>query len=178
LNNVAEVLRVPKRRVYDITCVLEGIGLLTKVQKNVVKWSPPPEMIRRQPPREREVVCEPAVHRKEIDDTQVSLEGEIKSLAEAERQLDQAIRSETTALHDLLKNPAAFLHVRDVFTLHNENVVLAIHPPPGTELRVPDPYLSAIPTFQLEMNNAFGPVHVRVLRNVSQPPLFIPVPQS
>ena len=169
MNNVAEVLRVPKRRVYDITCVLEGIGLLTKVQKNVVKWAPPPEMIRRDV-----VVGEPAV--RGSDESQVSLEDEIKSLAETERQLDQAIQTETTALHTLLKNPAAFIHMRDVFAIHNENVMLAIHPPPGTELRVPDPYLSPIPTFQLEMNNSFGPVQIRVLRNVSQPPLFLPIP--
>ena len=29
---------MPKRRIYDITNVLEGVGLLTKVQKNTIKW--------------------------------------------------------------------------------------------------------------------------------------------
>jgi len=36
LNEAALVLRVQKRRIYDITNVLEGIGLVTKISKNKV----------------------------------------------------------------------------------------------------------------------------------------------
>jgi transcription factor E2F3 len=38
LNAAAESLSVRKRRVYDITNVLEGIGLIEKTTKNVVQW--------------------------------------------------------------------------------------------------------------------------------------------
>lgn len=38
LNIAAERLGVPKRRIYDITNVLEGIGLLTKKSKNNIQW--------------------------------------------------------------------------------------------------------------------------------------------
>ena len=38
LNTAAESLSVRKRRVYDITNVLEGIGLIEKTTKNVVQW--------------------------------------------------------------------------------------------------------------------------------------------
>lgn len=38
LNNAAAVLGVPKRRIYDITNVLEGVGLIEKQSKNNVKW--------------------------------------------------------------------------------------------------------------------------------------------
>lgn len=38
LNFAAEKLEVQKRRIYDITNVLEGIGLIEKNSKNNVKW--------------------------------------------------------------------------------------------------------------------------------------------
>ena len=37
LNKAAEKLKVSKRRIYDITNVLEGIGYIEKM-KNNVKW--------------------------------------------------------------------------------------------------------------------------------------------
>jgi transcription factor E2F3 len=38
LNRAAEVLKVQKRRIYDITNVLEGIGLIEKKSKNNIRW--------------------------------------------------------------------------------------------------------------------------------------------
>ena len=38
LNEAAKALQVRKRRIYDITNVLEGIGLLRKEKKNGVRW--------------------------------------------------------------------------------------------------------------------------------------------
>jgi transcription factor E2F3 len=38
LNKAADQLRVPKRRIYDITNVLEGIGLIEKKSKNNIQW--------------------------------------------------------------------------------------------------------------------------------------------
>ena len=35
-------LGVQKRRIYDITNVLEGIGLIEKCIKNMIKWKGPP----------------------------------------------------------------------------------------------------------------------------------------
>lgn len=39
LNHASVTLSVSKRRIYDITHVLEGIGLLTKISKNNIKWN-------------------------------------------------------------------------------------------------------------------------------------------
>lgn len=41
LNEAMGVLSVQKRRIYDITNVLEGIGLIQKECKNNIKWSGP-----------------------------------------------------------------------------------------------------------------------------------------
>lgn len=38
LNGAATALEVQKRRIYDITNVLEGIGLIEKKGKNNVRW--------------------------------------------------------------------------------------------------------------------------------------------
>ena len=38
LNEAALRLAVQKRRIYDITNVLEGIGLIEKTIKNKIKW--------------------------------------------------------------------------------------------------------------------------------------------
>lgn len=38
LNRAADVLNVQKRRIYDITNVLEGIGLIEKKSKNNIQW--------------------------------------------------------------------------------------------------------------------------------------------
>jgi transcription factor E2F3 len=38
LNFAATTLNVQKRRIYDITNVLEGIGLIEKTSKNNIKW--------------------------------------------------------------------------------------------------------------------------------------------
>jgi transcription factor E2F3 len=38
LNIAATQLKVQKRRIYDITNVLEGIGLIEKTIKNKIRW--------------------------------------------------------------------------------------------------------------------------------------------
>ena len=38
LNVAVEQLKVQKRRIYDITNVLEGISYVEKIQKNTIRW--------------------------------------------------------------------------------------------------------------------------------------------
>jgi hypothetical protein len=47
LNEASMVLSVQKRRIYDITNVLEGIGCVEKLQKNMIRylgWTSDPEL--------------------------------------------------------------------------------------------------------------------------------------
>ena len=41
LNDAVATLEVQKRRIYDITNVLEGISLICKVSKNNIRWDGP-----------------------------------------------------------------------------------------------------------------------------------------
>ena len=47
LNEAVKDLDVQKRRIYDITNVLEGIGLICKVSKNNIRWDGPGSIQRR-----------------------------------------------------------------------------------------------------------------------------------
>jgi transcription factor E2F6 len=44
LNDAVGKLAVQKRRIYDITNVLEGIGLIAKYKKNKIRWAGPENM--------------------------------------------------------------------------------------------------------------------------------------
>lgn len=48
LNKAVGDLEVQKRRIYDITNVLEGIGLINKVSKNNIRWDGPGSAKRRE----------------------------------------------------------------------------------------------------------------------------------
>ncbi|KAI6074137.1 Transcription factor E2F1 [Aix galericulata] len=74
LNWAAEVLKVQKRRIYDITNVLEGIQLITKKSKNNIQWL-----------GSQAAVGASSQHR--------LLEKELRELQAAERQLDDLIQT-------------------------------------------------------------------------------------
>lgn len=49
LNKAMIILNVQKRRIYDITNVLEGINLIERYKKNHVRWiaTPPSEIVKK-----------------------------------------------------------------------------------------------------------------------------------
>ena len=51
LNDAVGKLAVQKRRIYDITNVLEGIGLIQKYKKNKIRWSGPDSIHNKQAKR-------------------------------------------------------------------------------------------------------------------------------
>jgi len=136
LNNAAETLNVQKRRIYDITNVLEGIGLIEKKSKNNIQWKGsgmaviPPEN------------CE------EIR----VLQQEIAQLAMEEKQLDEEIEKLQNELREMSENEdiqkKAFVthtDIRDLPSLRDRTII-AIRAPPGTTLTVPDPDDVCIPS--------------------------------
>ncbi|KAL0309436.1 UNVERIFIED_CONTAM: Transcription factor E2FA [Sesamum radiatum] len=75
LNKAADTLQVQKRRIYDITNVLEGIGLIEKKLKNRIRWKG----------------LDPS-RPGEVDNHATLLQAEIENLSLEERNLDEQIR--------------------------------------------------------------------------------------
>lgn len=128
LNKAADTLEVQKRRIYDITNVLEGIGLIEKKLKNRIQWKGLD-------------VSRPG----EADENASSLQAEVESLTIQERRLDEQIRIMQERLRDLSEdeNNQKWLFVTedDIKSLpcfQNETLI-AIKAPHGTTLEVPDP---------------------------------------
>ncbi|KAA3458627.1 transcription factor E2FB-like [Gossypium australe] len=84
LNKAADTLEVQKRRIYDITNVLEGIGLIEKKLKNRIQWKGLD-------------VSRPG----EVDDNVATLQAEVENLSIEERRLDEKIREMQERLRDL-----------------------------------------------------------------------------
>ena len=78
LNKASEMLDVQKRRIYDITNVLEGIGLVEKKSKNMVHW------------------CGAQYH--DLSAEHADLHTDLADLEAKERQLDDLIKNAELSL--------------------------------------------------------------------------------
>uniref|UniRef100_A0A5B6ZWZ9 Putative transcription factor E2FB n=1 Tax=Davidia involucrata TaxID=16924 RepID=A0A5B6ZWZ9_DAVIN len=128
LNRAADTLEVQKRRIYDITNVLEGIGLIEKKLKNRIRWK-----------------GLDASRPGEVDDDASILQAEVENLSVEERRLDDRIREMQEKLRDLSEDENnqkwLFVTEEDIKGLpcfQNETLI-AIKAPHGTTLEVPDP---------------------------------------
>lgn len=127
LNKAAEVLKVQKRRIYDITNVLEGIQLIRKKAKNNIQWVG------------RGLFEDPTRPAK-----QQQLGQELKELMSKEQALDQLIQSCSQSFKHLTEDKAnkrlAYVTYQDIRAMGNfkEQTVIAVKAPPQTRLEVPD----------------------------------------
>jgi transcription factor E2F3 len=121
LNDAVTTLEVKKRRIYDITNVLEGIGLIEKVSKNSVSW---------------------------INDTTKTkcnhpTTSQISLISKNEEHLERHIKMLKTILHSLVcsKTEYLFLLKEDVRSIENlrYSTLVAVRSPCGTALEIPDP---------------------------------------
>ncbi|XP_035537887.1 transcription factor E2F3 [Morone saxatilis] len=136
LNLVAKELNAPKRRVYDVTNVLEGIDLIKKKSKNHVEWL----------------------------GGQVNLRSnqELRALIEEEEKLDELIKSCTRQVYQIYENRYsqrfAYLTYEDVRRIPSlkEQTVIVIKAPAETKLEVPHPEES----LQVHLSSTQGPIEV------------------
>ncbi|XP_020669884.1 transcription factor E2F1 isoform X2 [Pogona vitticeps] len=142
LNWAAEVLKVQKRRIYDITNVLEGIQLITKKSKNHIQWLGGRSAVGGT--RSQELV-------KELQDLQV-----------AEQQLESLIQMCTTQFKLLTEDPenkgSAYVTCQDLRSIADpsEQLVMVIKAPPETQMQVSDPKEA----FQIAVKSTQGPIDV------------------
>ncbi|THU49306.1 hypothetical protein C4D60_Mb06t08170 [Musa balbisiana] len=152
LNNAAETLGVQKRRIYDITNVLEGIGLIEKKLKNKIRWK-----------------GQDNTRPGEVDDDLSVLQAEVEKLALQEHSLDDRIsemREKLGVLSEDVNNQKwLYMTEDDIKSLpcfQNETLI-AIKAPHGTTLEVPDPdeagdYLQR--RYRIVLRSMMGPIDV------------------
>ncbi|KAM9403929.1 transcription factor E2F3-like isoform 1-T1 [Salvelinus alpinus] len=128
LNQAAEVLKVQKRRLYDITNVLEGVHLIKKKSKNNIQW----------------MGCNLSEDAGTLTSSQ-SLSSELSDLGQEERRLDELIQSCTLDVQQMTEashsHKFAYVTYQDIRHLRHlkDQTVIVVKAPSETKLEVPDP---------------------------------------
>ncbi|XP_034031135.1 transcription factor E2F3-like isoform X2 [Thalassophryne amazonica] len=145
LNNAAETLQVQKRRLYDITNVLEGIHLIKKKSKNNIQW----------------MGCSLL----EVDgalNQRQRLTAEVSALGEEEQRLEQLIQRCTIDMRHMSELPNnqkyAYVTYQDIKQQGNlrDQTVIVVKAPTDTRLEVPDPDES----LSIHLTSTKGPIEV------------------
>ncbi|TNN00949.1 hypothetical protein fugu_012195 [Takifugu bimaculatus] len=176
LKAAADTLAVrQKRRIYDITNVLEGIGLIEKKSKNSIQWKG----------------VGPGCNTREIADKLIDLKAELDDLALREHELDQqrvwVQQSIKNVTDDSNNSPypcssltLAYVKHEDLCGAFKGDTLLAIRAPIGTQLEVPIP--ESIPNgqrkYQIHLKSSTGPIEVLLVNKdpSSASPVVLPVP--
>merc|ERR550519_19541 len=122
LNKASEGLGVQKRRIYDITNVLEGIGLVEKKSKNTVHW------------------C--GAKNYDLSAEHADLATDLADLEAKENQVDDLIRNAELQLKLLNEDKRhAYVSYHDLRNIprFRSQTILAIKAPPEAKLQVPHP---------------------------------------
>ncbi|XP_072371307.1 transcription factor E2F1-like isoform X2 [Scyliorhinus torazame] len=145
LNWAAQALEVQKRRIYDITNVLEGIKLISKKSKNHIQWLGGHQFL------DGEVLAR-----------YQALVKEIAELDENDRKLEELIQSCTLQLKLLTEDSEsqrfAYVTCQDLRSIEDlaEEMVMVIKAPADTKLQVTDPSEA----LQISLQSSRGPVDV------------------
>ena len=171
LNRAAKELGVQKRRIYDITNVLEGIGLIQKEGKNHVAWNDDPsvDLSRAPDPVEGSEASQGRIEslRKEVADFNEENAALDRFLDFLSRQSAFLSAPGTTAssspfrrfLPSGVEDPQSLMFARyaDVTSSSNpSDTIIGIKAPVGTNLEVPDPDQDAPPwmrKYQMYLNS-------------------------
>lgn len=121
LNEASTRLNVAKRRIYDITNVLEGIGLMQKTSKNLARW----------------VDCSTAspYAAKQID-SQKAPDAELLDLLKTHQALEEGMNDLEAAIKQQLSVNGAYVTYNDIKSSFNDQIVIAVKAPPETRLEV------------------------------------------
>ncbi|KAF2987047.1 hypothetical protein EK904_004088 [Melospiza melodia maxima] len=192
-----------KRRIYDITNVLEGIGLIEKKSKNSIQWKG----------------VGPGCNTREIAHKLIELKADIEDLEQREQELEQqkmwvqqSIKNVTEDMQNsryplcelmalspcslaglgsrdlrawklqpfsLTLGTLAYVTHEDICKCFTGDTLLVIRAPSGTRLEVPVPEgLNGQKKYQIHLKSTSGPIDVLLVNKDtwSSPPVVLPVP--
>lgn len=139
LNKASEGLGVQKRRIYDITNVLEGIGLVEKKSKNTVHW------------------C--GAKNYDLSAEHADLHTDLADLEAKENQVDDLIRNAELQLKLLNEDKThAYVSYHDLRNIprFRSQTIMAIKSPPEAQMTVPHPDEG----IQIHMSSERGEIEV------------------
>ncbi|XP_070284788.1 transcription factor E2F6 isoform X2 [Myotis yumanensis] len=145
LNKVATKLGVRKRRVYDITNVLDGIDLVEKKSKNHIRW------------------IGSDLNNFGAVPQQKKLREELSDLSAMEEALDELIKDCAQQLFELTDDKdnerLAYVTYQDIHSIRafREQIVIAVRAPAETRLDVPAPREDSI---TVHIRSTKGPIDV------------------
>lgn len=145
LNKVATKLGVRKRRVYDITNVLDGIELVEKKSKNHIRWIGSDLKNFGAAPQQKK------------------LQAELSDLSAMEDALDELIKDCAQQLLELTDDKEnerlAYVTYQDIHSIQafHEQIVIAVKAPEETRLDVPAPREDSI---TVHIRSTKGPIDV------------------
>ncbi|XP_016896775.1 transcription factor E2F3-like isoform X2 [Cynoglossus semilaevis] len=154
MNLTALELNTAKRRIYDVTNVLEGISLLKKKSKNTVQWLGAP-------------------FNRPVTEDLIRLE-------EEEKQLDEQIKSCTKHIHQMCTDHCvqkyAYLTHEDLRKIPSlkEQTVMVIKAPAETKLEVSHPD----ECFQVHLKSTQGPIDIFISTNDQKDVKGVKIPKS
>ncbi|XP_074644861.1 transcription factor E2F5-like [Tubulanus polymorphus] len=170
LKKAADTLAVrQKRRIYDITNVLEGIGLIEKKSKNSIQWKG----------------AGPGCNTTEIANRLVELQEEISQLEAKEKLLDlhkDWVQQSIKNVQDEVGNSElAYVTHEDICECFDGDTLLAIQAPSGTQLEVPIPETVGMgqkKKYQIHLKSHSGQIYVLLVNkdNDSSNPMVVQVP--
>ncbi|XP_050734696.1 transcription factor E2F4-like [Eriocheir sinensis] len=168
IKSAADQLAVrQKRRIYDITNVLEGIGLIEKKSKNSIVWKG----------------GGPGSNTQEFTDRASMLKEEISELDQHEKMLDQhrqyVQQSIKNITEDLSNFKMAYVNHEDICNCFQGDTLLAIQAPSGTQLEVPVPQMvNGDKKYQIHLKSESGPIYVLLVNQEQEhtQPLVVQVP--
>lgn len=132
LNKAAVSLEVQKRRIYDITNVLEGINLISKKSKNHIQWKGCTSSIAANPVSQH------------LTSKLTDLQFEMADYESKENLMDELIETCSKQLKMLTEDPEkskyAYVTYHDIRSIESldDQTVMAVKAPPETRLEVPD----------------------------------------
>ncbi|XP_040010564.1 transcription factor E2F4-like isoform X2 [Xiphias gladius] len=167
LKEAVRVLAVgQKRRIYDITNVLEGIGLIMKISKSIVKW----------------MGTMPGENACELTNRLTQLKSELEDLEQKEFMLDQQRLWVEQSIRNITEDCSNLTYVNheDICNCFSGHTLLAVRAPSGTQLDVPIPKAvqDSPAKYQIHLKSVRGPIDVLLLNkhSASSVPVVLPVP--
>uniref|UniRef100_A0A3Q1GB13 E2F transcription factor 4 n=1 Tax=Acanthochromis polyacanthus TaxID=80966 RepID=A0A3Q1GB13_9TELE len=166
LREAVRILNVSqKRRIYDITNVLEGVGLVRKMSKSMIKW----------------MGALQGEDEYELEKRKMELKSELEDLEQKEFILDQhKLWGEQSIRNTKEDSTLTYVNHEDICSCFTGHTLLVVRAPPGTQMDVPIPKAvqDSPAKYQIHLKSVKGPIDVVLLNkhSVSSAPVVLPVP--